>query len=53
VNSAYEACTILGDDPTGRHKKMVDKLATYDSTKDPHGRRLGTCAACSSRIRRI
>jgi penicillin V acylase-like amidase (Ntn superfamily) len=31
VNSTYESCISNGDDPTGRFKIIVDRLASYDA----------------------
>ena len=37
VNSAYETCLTAGDDPSGRFKKMSDRISAYDPAKDRDG----------------
>ncbi|MBN2576504.1 MAG: FAD-dependent oxidoreductase [Deltaproteobacteria bacterium] len=37
VNYRYDLCTAMGDDPTGRFKKMSDRYLAYDPAKDSDG----------------
>jgi hypothetical protein len=37
VNSTYESCVSDGDDPTGRFKIIVDRLASYDAATTSDG----------------
>jgi choloylglycine hydrolase len=37
VNSTYDLCARMGDDPTGRFKRMSDRYAAYDPAKDTNG----------------
>jgi MYXO-CTERM domain-containing protein len=37
VNSAYQTCLANGDDPSGRFKILVDRLASYDAATSGDG----------------
>jgi choloylglycine hydrolase len=37
VNYRYDLSTAIGDDPTGRTKKMSDRYLAYDPAKDSNG----------------
>lgn len=37
VNYRYDLCSGVGDDPTGRFKKMSDRYLAYDPAKDSNG----------------
>jgi penicillin V acylase-like amidase (Ntn superfamily) len=37
VNYRYDLCAAIGDDPTGRYKKMSDRYLAYDPAKDSDG----------------
>ncbi len=34
VNSTFDMCLLVGDDPSGRYKKMSDRYLAYDPTTD-------------------